>query len=121
MNKKLQELISQLVREEISLNEKKAKKEEPAEDIDINLEEPAAPTEEPTMGPEDSGVDSPPADVNMGGGSSIEKQIGQGLQMALEAAKGLPDSENKDKLVRQIGNTALFFLKSQIQSGTEQV
>ncbi len=119
MNKKLQKLISQLVREEISLNEKKLKKEEPAEDIDINLEEPAEPTEEPPL--DDLSAEAPAPDMDMGGGSSVEKQIGQGLQMALDAAKGLPDSENKDKLVRQIGNTALFFLKSQIQSGTEQV
>jgi hypothetical protein len=56
-------------------------------------------------------------DMDMGGdmgGSSIEKQVGQGLQTALDAAKQLPDGENKDKLVRQIGNTALFFLKTQI-------
>jgi len=26
----------------------------------------------------------------------------------------MPDSENKNKLIRQIGNTALFFLKTQI-------
>jgi len=36
------------------------------------------------------------------------------LSSALDAAKQLPDGENKDKLVRQIGNTALFFLKTQI-------
>ena len=118
MNKKLHQLISQLVKEELSLYEKKAKKEEPAEDIDINIEEPIEPsTEQPPM--DDLGAET--SDMDMGGGSSVDKRIGQGLQMALDAAKELPASENKDKLVRQIGNTALFFLKSQIQSGTEQV
>ena len=117
MNKKLQELLHQLVKEELSLYEKKLKKEKPAEDIDINLEEPTEPTEEPPLDNLSAETSTP----DMGGDSSVEKQIGQGLQMALDAAKSLPDSENKDKLVRQIGNTALFFLKSQIQSGTEQV
>jgi hypothetical protein len=53
-------------------------------------------------------------DLTAGGGDSTEKRIGQGLQMALDAAKEMPDGENKTKLVRQIGNTALFFLKTQI-------
>jgi hypothetical protein len=34
--------------------------------------------------------------------------------MALDAAKEMPDGENKNKLIRQIGNTALFFMKTQI-------
>jgi hypothetical protein len=46
--------------------------------------------------------------------SDTEKRIGQGLQQALDAARDMPDSENKNKLIRQIGNTALFFLKTQI-------
>jgi len=58
--------------------------------------------------------------MDMSGGDSTEKTIGKGLQMALDAAKQLPDSETKSKLIRQIGNTALFFLKTQIPTGSEQ-
>jgi hypothetical protein len=122
MEKKLRTLITQLVNEEISLMEKKRKKDEAPSDenveLDLNMptEEPAAepaaePTTEPTTEP----------DMDLSGGDSTEKRIGQGLQMALDAAKSMPDGENKTKLVRQIGNTALFFLKTQIPGTGDQV
>ena len=107
MEKKLRNLISQLVKEELSLFEKKLKKdEEPAEETELNLD---IPMDEPVA------MDAPAApEMDLSGGDSTEKQVGQGLQMALDAAKKMPDSETKEKLVRQIGNTALFFLKTQI-------
>lgn len=112
MNTKLKSLIQQIIKEETALLEKKKKKDElPPLDVDVDIEAPA----------EEAPIDDVPAepaiDMDMGadmGGDSIEKQVGQGLQTALDAAKQLPDGENKDKLVRQIGNTALFFLKTQI-------
>lgn len=112
MNTKLKTLIQQIIKEETALLEKKKKKDElPPLDVDVDIEAPA----------EEAPIDDVPAepamDMDMGadmGGDSIEKQVGQGLQTALDAAKQLPDGENKDKLVRQIGNTALFFLKTQI-------
>ena len=122
MEKKLRTLISQLVSEEISLMEKKRKKDEAPSDenveLDLNMpaEEPATePTTEPTAEP------TTEPDMDLSGGDSIEKRIGQGLQMALDAAKEMPDGENKTKLVRQIGNTALFFLKTQIPGTGDQV
>jgi hypothetical protein len=107
MEKQLRTLISQLVKEELSLFEKKLKKdEEPAEETELNLD---IPMDEPVA------MDAPAApEMDLSGGDSTEKQVGQGLQMALDAAKKMPDSETKEKLVRQIGNTALFFLKTQI-------
>lgn len=118
MNTRAKELINKLVQEEISLLEKKKKKDElpPVEDIEIDepiedtsLDIDLAPAEEaPAM---DMGGDM---NMDMSGGNASEKAIGQGLQMALDAAKQLPDGETKDKLIRQIGNTALFFLKTQI-------
>lgn len=121
MDKKLKSLIENIIREEFVSEKKKAKK---SEDVDINIdmpiEEPAAeetPTEEPAM---DMG-DEASTDMDMSGGDSTEKQVGKGLQMALDAAKQLPDSENKSKLIRQIGNTALFFLKTQIPGTGEQM
>jgi hypothetical protein len=118
MNTKAKELINRLVQEEISLLEKKKKDElPPVEDIEIDepiddeapLDIDLAPAEEaPAM---DMGADM---SMDMSGGNASEKAIGQGLQMALDAAKQLPDGETKDKLIRQIGNTALFFLKTQI-------
>lgn len=122
MDKKLRTLISQLINEEFSLMEKKRKKDEaPSEenvdlDMTMSTEEPPAeeaPIAEPT--PE------PTVDMDLSGGDSVEKRIGQGLQMALDAAKEMPDGENKTKLVRQIGNTALFFLKTQIPGTGDQV
>ena len=122
MEKKLRTLITQLVNEEISLMEKKRKKDEAPSDenveLDLNMpaEEPATePTTEPTAEP------TTEPDMDLSGGDSIEKRIGQGLQMALDAAKEMPDGENKTKLVRQIGNTALFFLKTQIPGTGDQV
>jgi hypothetical protein len=112
MSTKLKSLIQQIIQEEVALFEKKKKKDElPPLDIDVDVE-----TETPA---EEAPIDDLSTDPNMDmgadmGGDSIEKQVGQGLQTALDAAKQLPDGENKDKLVRQIGNTALFFLKTQI-------
>ena len=121
MEKKLRTLISQLVSEEISLMEKKRKKDEaPSEEnIELDLSTPSGDTtiSEPVVEP----AIEPDMNAMSDGGSSAEKRIGQGLQMALDAAKELPDDENKTKLVRQIGNTALFFLKSQIQGDTTQM
>lgn len=115
MDTKLKSLIQQIIKEEVALFEKKKKKDElPPLDVDVDVDA-EAPTEE-TPAEEAPAVD-PTMDMDMGadmGGDSIEKQVGQGLQTALDAAKQLPDGENKDKLVRQIGNTALFFLKTQI-------
>lgn len=114
MNTKLKSLIQQIIKEETALLEKKKKKDElPPLDVDVDIEA-GAPAEE---APIDDVPAEPAMDMDMGadmGGDSIEKQVGQGLQTALDAAKQLPDGENKDKLVRQIGNTALFFLKTQI-------
>jgi hypothetical protein len=122
MEKKLRSLITQLVNEEISLMEKKRKKDEAPSDenvelnLDMSAEEPAAePTTEPIAEP------TTEPDMDLSGGDSTEKRIGQGLQMALDAAKEMPDGENKTKLVRQIGNTALFFLKTQIPGTGDQV
>jgi hypothetical protein len=115
MSTKLKSLIQQIIKEEAALFEKKKKKDElPPLDIDVDVDA-EAPAEE---APVDDIPSDPAMDIDMGtdnmGGDSIEKQVGQGLQSALDAAKQLPDGENKDKLVRQIGNTALFFLKTQI-------
>jgi hypothetical protein len=115
MSTKLKSLIQQIIKEEVALFEKKKKKDElPPLDVDVDVDAEVAPAEEAPI--EDVPTD-PNMDMDMGadmGGDSIEKQVGQGLQTALDAAKQLPDGENKDKLVRQIGNTALFFLKTQI-------
>jgi hypothetical protein len=114
MEKQLRTLISQLVKEELSLFEKKLKKdEESAEETELNLD---IPMDEPVA------MDAPAApEMDLSGGDSTEKQVGQGLQMALDAAKKMPDSETKEKLVRQIGNTALFFLKTQIPGDKGQM
>jgi hypothetical protein len=64
----------------------------------------------------DLGMDS---GMDMGGGTGDGKEIGNHLQAALEAAKNMPYSETKSKLIRQIGNTALFFLKTQIPTGDQ--
>jgi len=119
MNKKLRSLIENIIHAEFIAEKKKAKKE-PEEDIDINIEEPALDSE-PAPGAEPALDTDLPADVDMSSGDSTEKQVGKGLQMALDAAKQLPDSENKNKLIRQIGNTALFFLKTQIPGTGEQM
>ena len=125
MENKLRTLISQLVNEEISLMEKKRKKDEAPydENIELELSTPSEdiPPTEPTIEPAAEPIAEPDMGAIANGGSSAEKRVGQGLQMALDAAKELPDDENKTKLVRQIGNTALFFLKSQIQGDTNQM
>ena len=117
----LKSIIENIIREEFVSEKKKAKKSEELDiDIDMPIEEPAAeesPAEEPAM---DMGNEAS-TDIDMSGGDSTEKQVGKGLQMALDAAKQLPDSENKSKLIRQIGNTALFFLKTQIPGTGEQM
>jgi len=124
MKSKLQELINQLVREELSLMEKKKKEEEV--DIDLNIEDPevaddaiAADAEEMAAGA-DVAMDDTGMDLSAGG-TDDAKEIGQHLQAALESAKKLPASETKDKLIRQIGNTALFFLKTQIPASGDQI
>jgi hypothetical protein len=117
MDNKLRILINQLVKEEISLFEKKLKKdkEKPEEELNLDIDIPA---EEPSA--EAPPTDTPPTDVpaepnmDMSGGNDAEKRVGQALQQALDAAREMPDGENKNKLIRQIGNTALFFLKTQI-------
>jgi hypothetical protein len=110
MEKKLRTLISQLVNEEISLMEKKRKKDEAPSEENVDIDIAADAVEEPTG--EETPIEEPTMDLS--GGDSAEKRIGQGLQMALDAAKEMPDGENKSKLIRQIGNTALFFMKTQI-------
>jgi hypothetical protein len=112
---KLKSLIETIIREEFVSEKKKAKK---SEDIDIDID---MPTDEPAA--EEAPMEEPAMDIepDMAGSDSIEKQVGKGLQMALDAAKQLPDNENKSKLIRQIGNTALFFLKTQIPGTGEQM
>jgi hypothetical protein len=117
MSTKLKSLIQQIIKEEVALFEKKKKKDE-LPPLDLNIE-PDTEVSAEEVSTEEVPVDNLSTDPNMDmgadmGGDSIEKQVGQGLQTALDAAKQLPDGENKDKLVRQIGNTALFFLKTQI-------
>ncbi len=117
MENKLKHIISQLVKEELSLMEKKKKEKEEEITLDVDTTSEETPAEEPAM-------DTEPAadmDMDMSGGDSTEKTIGKGLQMALDAAKQLPDGEMKSKLIRQIGNTALFFLKTQIPTSGEQM
>jgi len=113
----LKSIINKLVKEELALFEKKKKKEEPTDELELDLDTPQGdesvdietPIEEPALDAEPN--------MGMSGGNETEKTIGKGLQMALDAAKQLPDGETKDKLIRQIGNTALFFLKTQIPTG----
>ena len=108
MEKKLRTLITQLVNEEISLMEKKSKKDEAPSEENVDIDVAADTVEEPAA------EEAPEVNMDLSGGDSAEKRIGKGLQMALDAAKEMPDSENKNKLIRQIGNTALFFMKTQI-------
>jgi len=120
MEDKLRKVIAQLVREELSLVEKKKKKEEPI-DLDLDID---TPTGDENINIDDTAVPSDDTmsmdlGADMGRGTGDEKEIGNHLQAALEAAKKLPDSETKSKLIRQIGNTALFFLKTQIPTGDQ--
>jgi hypothetical protein len=115
------ELLAQRFKD-ISLNEKKEpkknKKEEEELDLDLDLETPADDSLDLGTPPPDTSLD---VDMDLGGsGDATQKSISKGLQMALDAAKQMPDSETKSKLVRQIGNTALFFLKTQIP-GEKQI
>jgi len=112
MDNKLRILINQLVKEEISLFEKKLKKdqEEPEEELNLDIDVPAA---EPSAETQPTDAPAEP-NMDMSGGNDAEKRVGQALQQALDAAREMPDGENKNKLIRQIGNTALFFLKTQI-------
>jgi len=124
MEDKFRKVINKLVREEISLMEKKKKKKEEPVDLDldidtptgdenINIDDTAAAPSNDNM---DMGMDS---GIGMSGETGDGKEIGNHLQAALEAAKNMPDSETKSKLIRQIGNTALFFLKTQIPTGDQ--
>ena len=116
MEKKLRTLITQLVNEEISLMEKKRKKDEAPSDenveLDLNMptEEPAAepaaePTTEPTdtMTPTDGGMDIDPT----------VKSIQDSLQKAYASAKQLGD----EKLMNQIGNTITMLVRTQVLGG----
>jgi hypothetical protein len=121
METKLKTLINKLVQEELSLMEKKKKKEPIELDIDTTIEEPSAEEATAELAAEPAAPIDGDMDMDMSGGDSTEKTIGKGLQMALDAAKQLPDNEMKSKLIRQIGNTALFFLKTQIPTSGEQM
>jgi hypothetical protein len=121
MKNKLQELINQLVREEFSLMEKKKKDEEEV-DLDLDLDTPEGDADLDLSAEETPASTEPALDTDLSaGGTGDEKEIGKHLQAALEAAKKLPAGETKDKLIRQIGNTALFFLKTQIPASGDQV
>jgi hypothetical protein len=124
MKNKLQELINQIIHEELSLMEKKKKDEEEV-DLDLDLDTPEGDTDLDLSAEETPATDTsvePADDMDLSaGGSGDEKEIGKHLQAALEAAKKLPASETKDKLIRQIGNTALFFLKTQIPASGDQI
>ena len=124
MKSKLQELINQIIREELSLMEKKKKDEEEV-DLDLDLDTPEGDADLDLSAEETPATDmsvEPADDMDLSaGGSGDEKEIGKHLQAALEAAKKLPAGETKDKLIRQIGNTALFFLKTQIPASGDQV
>lgn len=114
MEQKLLILLNQLIREEISLFEKKLKKDEDSQEDDLELDLDVSSDETSSEAP------APESDLNTNGGSGAEKRVGQALQQALDAAREMPDSENKNKLLQQIGNTALFFLKTQIQVDKSQ-
>ena len=117
----LKSIINKLVKEELALFEKKKKKEEPTDELELDLDTPQGDESVDLETPAEAPIEEPALDaepnMDMSGGNETEKTIGKGLQMALDAAKQLPDNETKDKLIRQIGNTALFFLKTQIPTG----
>lgn len=117
----LKSIINKLVKEELALFEKKKKKEEPTDELELDLDTPQGDESVDLETPAETPIEEPALDtepnMDMSGGNETEKTIGKGLQMALDAAKQLPDGETKDKLIRQIGNTALFFLKTQIPTG----
>jgi len=117
----LKYIINKLVKEELALFEKKKKTEEPTDELELDLDTPQGDESVDLETPAEAPIEEPALDaepnMDMSGGNETEKTIGKGLQMALDAAKQLPDGETKDKLIRQIGNTALFFLKTQIPTG----
>jgi len=117
----LKSIINKLIKEELALFEKKKKKEEPTDELELDLDTPQGDESVDLETPAETPIEEPALDaepnMDMSGGNETEKTIGKGLQMALDAAKQLPDGETKDKLIRQIGNTALFFLKTQIPTG----
>jgi hypothetical protein len=117
----LKSIIENIIREELVSEKKKKKSEDIELELDIPAEEPSAEEAADELAAEPASPIGGDMDMDMGGGSSTEKTIGKGLQMALDAAKQLPDSEMKNKLIRQIGNTALFFLKTQIPTSGEQM
>lgn len=96
----------------MGLNEAKKEEEDGEEDIYLDVDS------EEGDGTE-AGAEDVSMDIDTGGKNTTEKKVGKGLQMALDAARELPDSETKSKLIRQIGNTALFFLKTQIPTGDQ--
>jgi hypothetical protein len=118
----LKSIIENIIKEEFVSEKKKSKKSDDIEfELDAQVEEPNAEEAEAELAAEPAAPVDGDMDMDMSGGDSTEKTIGKGLQMALDAAKQLPDSEMKSKLIRQIGNTALFFLKTQIPTSGEQV
>ena len=77
METKLKTLINKLVQEELSLMEKKKKKEEPVElDIDTTIEEPSAEEAEAELAAEPAAPMG--GEMDMSGGDSTEKTIGKG-------------------------------------------
>lgn len=116
---KLKDLVSKIIREEMDIMEKKKKEKDIELDVDTNVDMDAETAQSELEDEPAADMETP--DISMEGGDSTEKTIGKGLQMALDAAKQLPDGEMKSKLIRQIGNTALFFLKTQIPTSGEQV
>jgi hypothetical protein len=123
----LKSIIENIIREEFVSEKKKSKKSDDIEfELDAQVKEPSAEEAAAELATEPAATE-PAApvdgdmDMDMSGGDSTEKTIGKGLQTALDAAKQLPDSEMKSKLIRQIGNTALFFLKTQIPTSGEQM
>jgi hypothetical protein len=118
----LKSIIENIIREEFVSEKKKSKKSDDIEfELDAQVKEPSAEEAAAELATEPAAPVDGDMDMDMSGGDSTEKTIGKGLQTALDAAKQLPDSEMKSKLIRQIGNTALFFLKTQIPTSGEQM
>jgi hypothetical protein len=118
----LKSIIENIIREEFVSEKKKSKKSDDIEfELDAQVKEPSAEEAATELATEPAAPVDGDMDMDMSGGDSTEKTIGKGLQTALDAAKQLPDSEMKSKLIRQIGNTALFFLKTQIPTSGEQM
>lgn len=104
--------IREMILAEKSLNEAKKDKEEeaPAEEVDVNVDTPAEPTDAPEI---DMAADTA-VDLNGDGtsdvdaGSSEAKKAFGDLTDAFQAAKALGD----EKLIRQIANTITYFNKN---------